>query len=452
MHRARILPLIALVGIAHGLAGCASLFTLPNFPAAPDELKAASDAKGANNLERVHDLVQDSQAKCNAFVIKIFRTTANTNTQLDITSTVLAAVGTVVKPLTTVHALAAGNTIASGAKTSISTEYLNGLTTNHLVQAIQSTYTTDIAKYVAYLNTLTDATSVSIVAERTKVLSYHNECTLPAANASISSALQPAAPPAGKSSQVSITYTVGQKDDIAAIASGIASLLNSDANYKAAGVTALSAADTVTIAVPRAITVSWKTPIDFVAGAGVSTLTETAAFQLGPPAILKVSGTPHPGDAITLAALVEPAATATQALVSPQKAILGASYTVKAGETPTTIAANLADAINKDPNFKKAPGTASLSGPTITITVPNSALTWGAPFAFDAVVGQKTATETVDFHPGPPATITIGGKAQKGDSITISATQPTDTPVVPGRITLPVAPPTAILGTAPAMH
>ena len=237
-------------------------------------LMAAKDASGSTNLEKVHDLVQDSQKKCADFTIAMFGLAA---------STALSAVATVFTPTTTVHVLTAGSTIAGSAKTSIQTEYLNSVTISHIVQAIQSTYSADMTKYIAYLDTISDARDISVVAERSTILSYHNECSLPAANGSIASALQPASAKQ-PSTQLSLTFTVPKTGDSAVtIASGILAQINTDATFKAAGVTASEQPGgpngTITLTVPAPLAITW-TPATFVASPG-KTATETAVFDHG---------------------------------------------------------------------------------------------------------------------------------------------------------------------------
>jgi hypothetical protein len=269
-------------------------------------LMAAKDASGSTNLEKVHDLVQDSQKKCADFTIAMFGLAASSNTFLDIASTALSAVATVFTPTTTVHVLTAGSTIAGSAKTSIQTEYLNSVTISHIVQAIQSTYSADMTKYIAYLDTISDARDISVVAERSTILSYHNECSLPAANGSIASALQPASAKQ-PSTQLSLTFTVPKTGDSAVtIASGILAQINTDATFKAAGVTASEQPGgpngTITLTVPAPLAITW-TPATFVASPG-KTATETAVFDHGPPATLQVKGTGQEHDTLTVTALV----------------------------------------------------------------------------------------------------------------------------------------------------
>jgi hypothetical protein len=68
--------------------GCAST---GRYSLAAVQLKSAAQASGANDLEKVHDLVQDSQTKCATFVASMFATTANSNTILDVIGTIFSA-------------------------------------------------------------------------------------------------------------------------------------------------------------------------------------------------------------------------------------------------------------------------------------------------------------------------------------------------------------------------
>jgi len=192
------------------------------------------------DLDRVSLLVQDSQTKCAQFVNTMFAETAGTGFVLDILSTATSALATVFTPLATVHALTASSTIFGAAKTGISANYLNTLTISHITQAIQSGYTTNMQKYISSLDTA-DPNKISVYQERSKIVSYHNQCSLAAAEGSISNALQ-IAPQLVQ--EVSLAYkvvgTAAAGDNTAAgLAQAIAAGINGNTAFTKAGITAL---------------------------------------------------------------------------------------------------------------------------------------------------------------------------------------------------------------------
>jgi hypothetical protein len=152
-------------------------------------------------VAQVNLLVQDSQQKCGAFVNSTFAETAASGLALDVLSTGTSAVSAIVTPLATAHALSAASTVLGATKTGITANYLNTLSVSHITQAIQSSYGADMKKYIDSLAALSPSqkTALDPFEERSKILSYHNECSLAAAEGSIASTLQagqaPSRPP-----------------------------------------------------------------------------------------------------------------------------------------------------------------------------------------------------------------------------------------------------------------
>jgi hypothetical protein len=238
------------------------------------------------NIQRVSLLVQDSQTKCAQFVDSMFAETAGAGFILDILSTGTSALATVFTPLTTVHSLTASSTIFGAAKTGISANYLNTLSTSHITQAIQSTYTADMRKYIASLDTA-DPTKLDVFQERSKIVSYHNECSLAAAEGSISSALQPAAQ---TGQGLKYTHTVkASENSTNVLAQAIVNEINNDPDFSKAGITALLTSNSIiTLKNPNSVqltvTSSPASLIQYVQGTGV----------------LTIVGTPIPGNTITI--------------------------------------------------------------------------------------------------------------------------------------------------------
>lgn len=223
----------------------------PSAPAEASGVAKINDSSSIDNadiqtkLDIVHELYQDSRIKCDKFQASLQGTTAGSNVFLDLMSTVSSALATVFTPLTVTHSLSASSTIFGAAKTSISTEYLNTLSITHISQSISATYGEDMKKYLAYLDNIENAVnpSLNVYAERSRILSYHSECSLISAESSIANTLQgPASPqnPSPKSGQAnpSATYKVNSAVSIKDAAKPLIDAIMSS-SLKSAGVVAL---------------------------------------------------------------------------------------------------------------------------------------------------------------------------------------------------------------------
>jgi len=390
-----------------------------------DAIKGTVDIPSADAVDQVNWLVQDSETKCKNFTDSLFAQTAGTNVILDFVSTVASALGAVFTPLSTVHAVSAVSAVSSGTKTSISTEYLNALSINHVTQAIQSTYGSDMQKYIQFLQSIPEENrkSVHVFDARSTILTYHAECSLASAEASIGNALQPAQSPApGNSKQVVVSYTVTAGETAVHVASGLLNAINNDASLKAAGVSAAEqggANPNGTLILTLPSTVTFSQPLVVPTGA------ETVTINKGPPATLQVSGTPRSGNISITVSIPAPSKEST----------VNVTYTVAAGEAAIQVASGLLNAINRDATLKAAGVSAAEQGGenpngTLILTLP-STVTLSQP------VVVPIGGETVTINKGPPTTLQVGGTPQAG-TITIMAT------VMPGK---PPAP--AVAGRAP---
>lgn len=291
--------------------GPPATLTIGGTPTAGDNITITAIDLSA--LDAVHRLVQDSQTKCAAFVNSMFAQAAGSGLILDVLTTAASAAATVFTPINTVHVLTAISTVLSGVKTSISSEYLNSLAISHVTQAIQSTYTADMQKYITYLNGA-DPSKINVFAERSTILSYHNECGLAAAEGSIGSALQPAAPQQAAPQVLTVSYTVGAGDTTASIASSIAKKVSGDSGFSAAGVSASAPAGSsvITFKLPQSFKVNSAVA---PSGAGHT----TAVINEGPPATLTI-GAPTQGDTITITGTAGSSTSSTASTPSPAKA------------------------------------------------------------------------------------------------------------------------------------
>jgi hypothetical protein len=282
-------------------------------------------------IDQVNLLVQDSQQKCAEFVNSMFAETAGSGFVLDVLATGTSAVSSIVTPLSTAHALSAATSVLSGTKTGISANYLNTLSISHITQAIQSTYTTDIKNYVNSLASLTEDQQklLNPFMERSKIESYHAECSLAAAEGSINTTLQAT----GQLGQAipSLTYTVKGTGDITA--SGLTTQLeiaiNNFSAFQQAGITALPSSDT-------AIALVMKNALNFSIKA--SNTNFSAAVVQGTPAkpaqiTISVTRALAKGDTVTITAT---APSGTPATGAQQPGGAGQTAPAAASAQPTT--------------------------------------------------------------------------------------------------------------------
>jgi len=179
-------------------------------------------------------------------------------------------------------------------------------------------------KYITYLGSV-EPNKIDVFAERSTILSYHNECSLAAAEGSISSSIQPAQ--SAQQPNLSITYTVAADDTPTTIANSIISKVNIDPNFSAAGIKASpGGAGIVSLTTSKTSSVSVTVaPTDH---------TETAILN-GPSTTLTIGGTARKGDTITLTLtpLTQPSgaasATPTTPTSKPKAAVPGAPASSK---------------------------------------------------------------------------------------------------------------------------
>jgi hypothetical protein len=191
MTLARTIPVTFL---ALCLAGCVDNLG-PKFQLAAKPLRPLNELNipsGASNSDIVNSMVQDSQAKCADFVNSMFAQTSDADFGLDALETITSALGTVFTPIAVTHSLSAASAVIGGVKSSISADYLNSVAINNITQAIQSTYGADMKSYIAWLDT--KPVAIDVQTERSRLESYHNQCSLSAAEGSIGSTLQPSPP------------------------------------------------------------------------------------------------------------------------------------------------------------------------------------------------------------------------------------------------------------------
>lgn len=415
----RIIRMALVAGLIAGLSACSFLSNVStNTLVAPQDLEtvalATKDAKTSendtpSNLAVVHALVQDSQKKCRDFVDSMFLRTAESNTALDVSSTIFSALGTVFTPIATVHALTAGSTIANGTKTSVDNNFLAGVTVAHVINAIQSSYGTAMKQYVDGLSS-TDPAAAKFdpIVERSQILIIHSQCSLVAANGTIDGAIQPKAKsdtgPSNPASTtlVSIPFKATTEANAKDVAAKVVSLITADAGAKAQKLTAKTDAaphdDTILLGDNATAALIWEPAV-------VSTKTSLAASlnSTSSPPKLTVMGTPGKDDTLVISAVA-----ATK---------LSAGYAITAADTSANlIAQHLVGQINGDATFKAAGVKASQNGADVDLAVPA-----GIKVTWSASSSNGGNEQAVVDNSSSPTKITISAPApQPGDKITVS--------------------------------
>jgi hypothetical protein len=239
-------------------------------------------------------VLDDSQTKCDNFMRELQVAETSANAGLDFVTNVFSALGTAFTPLSTVHALTAAGTITGGWKSALDSDLYAKATIANYSQAILSTYTKDMKTYSDALKSA-DPNQVIFSIEYRNIKSIHSECSLAAAQASISATLQGGAPTAQSTQQtqtvtidgpvqpnevitlvassssfktagqtVTARYTIPAAnpytDDAAA---GLTNFVNSAANFKTYQITAANPnppSSTVVLTWPSSLSVTWSRP------------------------------------------------------------------------------------------------------------------------------------------------------------------------------------------------
>jgi hypothetical protein len=149
----------------------------------------AQQADGkALSVEWVGAALSDSQTKCEAFINKFTGSQAAENTGFDIVALVLSGLAAVFTPANTVRALAASSTAVQGTKQAINTDLFQQMTMLLLVQQINVTYYIELANFNKTFppKTTEDKSSFRASAAFAQIQSFHKDCSIPFAAASIS--------------------------------------------------------------------------------------------------------------------------------------------------------------------------------------------------------------------------------------------------------------------------
>lgn len=199
-----------------------------------------------------------------------------------------------------------------------------------------------------------------------------------------------------------VNYTVLAGDTLTTIATGIASAINADVNLSAIGVTATSAGTVVSITSTSANPTTYAQSVS-----NGSTETITLQANTNIPALATVSGTKTTSDVLTITVF-------DSGLAGGSRAV---PYTVLAGDTLTTIATGLKNAINADTNLQGIGVSATSASTVITINSKSpNATTYRATISASA-----TELLTLNYQPNAFVTAYIGGTKTTGNVLTLTA-------------------------------
>jgi RHS repeat-associated protein len=198
-----------------------------------------------------------------------------------------------------------------------------------------------------------------------------------------------------------VNYTVVGGDTLSTIATKLAAALTADSSLLALGVNATANGSVMSIksASPNITTYAQST-----SGGATTTIVLGVTSNFVENAV--IGGTKTTGNILTIAV-------SDAAMSGGQTAI---NYTVLAGDTLTTMATGLKNAINANAGLTAAGITATSAGTAITIKSTSA----NATTYSQSVNSGATATISLSINQNGPQTIAIGGTKTTGDTITIT--------------------------------
>jgi YD repeat-containing protein len=201
--------------------------------------------------------------------------------------------------------------------------------------------------------------------------------------------------------QQAINYTVLAGDTLTTIATGLKNAINANANLIALGVTATSVGTDISISSNS------KNVTSYISSTSVGA-TETIALAVNQngPKTATIAGTKTTGDILTVTVY-------DAALAGGVRTV---NYTVLAGDTLTTMATNLAAAINADTNLQAIGASAISAGTVITLNSKSTNLTTYRT----TTSATATATLTLSNPVSAWTAAVISGTVTAGNVVTIT--------------------------------
>ncbi|HEY9778281.1 MAG TPA: RHS repeat-associated core domain-containing protein, partial [Planktothrix sp.] len=204
----------------------------------------------------------------------------------------------------------------------------------------------------------------------------------------------------------SLSYVVKSGDTTSSIASAFNTLITSDANLSSLEIGASLNSNQVNVYSTdnNGQPVNNTTVACSIVGLSTSTIALSTTADLNTNAT--IGGTVHTGDIVSVT-------TTNSKLTNGTETV---SYTVPGGATTTSIATGLTSAINADTNLSAIGVGATSSSNIVSITTDTSYTTSHSAGA------TETVTLATDYRGN--VTATVGGKVTSGDTVTITAHNP----------------------------
>jgi hypothetical protein len=187
---------LSIAALSAALSGCASYNNFVNSNlrsvAAEDLVPGNGPGSGPGNVslkDAIAAVANQSETKCADFLSSLVLAETAGDTSFDLLSTTTSALSTLFVPITTVHALSASTTVLLGSKAAIDSDFYAKASIANFATAIQSTYYTDMGKYVDAL-AVADPSTLDWQVEIYRISAIHRECALAQAEAAITKTLQ----------------------------------------------------------------------------------------------------------------------------------------------------------------------------------------------------------------------------------------------------------------------
>ena len=203
--------------------------------------------------------------------------------------------------------------------------------------------------------------------------------------------------------QESVSYTVLAGDTLATIAQGLATAINTDANLQALGVNA-NAHGTNTFVNMRSASSNLTTFTESTSGGATETMT-FGIFKNGVENA-SIGGSKTTADVLTIS-VHDPALSG---------GVEAVSYTVLSGDTLTTIATGLKNAINADSHLS----TLGVTATSATTVVSISSISTNATTYTESTSTNATETIALTANTNVPATAALAGSKTTSDVLTFS--------------------------------
>jgi hypothetical protein len=212
----------------------------------------------------------------------------------------------------------------------------------------------------------------------------------------------------------SVAYAVEASDTPSTIATNLNAQINNNPTLKTAGVTATVVGPVITISAQLMLDPSITCAANVTPPtAATENMTVASGAAGGAPTTVTVGGYATPGDTVTLSI-------ASSAFTGPSVSL---SYPVVAGDTPPSIAQQLATQINNNATLNAADISVPVAptGPAVAISAQSS-ITCTANVTPPTTASERMAVASTapTIVSGAPTTVMVSGSVTPGDTATLS--------------------------------